>query len=210
MENPPQLDAELGAPANPDHAPVEAGRRKAKQPPEVRVEDRGVVDDHLDATWRAQGEEVVEPIVGALELLEHLLLEAPRAAQTARLVDVHVLVEHEVGGGPLLEPSVRAVVRRRRARRRNEQDPRQQRGGASPADRRHPPVAWRSTAFQCSIRVFSPPQQPGVRPAGQAFALGRDDTASCQRERFFSSGSTRMSDTRPKSMAQSAVMSAIV
>jgi hypothetical protein len=44
----------------------------------------------------------------------------------------------------------------------------------------------------------------------QAFALGRDAAAACQRLRFFCSGATLMPLTAPKSMAQSAVMSAIV
>jgi hypothetical protein len=43
-----------------------------------------------------------------------------------------------------------------------------------------------------------------------AFALGRLETSSCQRAKFFCSGWMRMFDTRPKSMPHNAVMSAMV
>src|SRR5208282_5002062 len=49
-----------------------------------------------------------------------------------------------------------------------------------------------------------------VSRKSQALALGRDDTVSCHRARFFCSGVIRSLLSLPKSIATSAVMSAIV
>ncbi len=50
----------------------------------------------------------------------------------------------------------------------------------------------------------------GLSGGSQAFADGRAETSPYQRVRFFCSGRMRISETRPKSIATSAVMSAIV
>jgi hypothetical protein len=55
-------------------------------------------------------QEVVEALVGLFENLEHLLLEAPRAAQATGLVDVDVLEKNEVRGVSRAELSVGSPV----------------------------------------------------------------------------------------------------
>ncbi len=63
---------------------------------------------------RTQAEKRIEPLVSDLELLEHLLLEAARAAKSARLVDVDILEQHKVRRLALFEAPVRATRTRRR------------------------------------------------------------------------------------------------
>ncbi len=92
--------------ANTDYAPVEARRWKAEQPGKGLIEDGRVVHYDLDLARRAQVQVVVEARVGLLENLEHLLLEAPRTAQAAGLVDVDVLEQNEVRGVSRIELSV--------------------------------------------------------------------------------------------------------
>ena len=100
---------EHGVAAHADHARVEAGRGEAEQAVELAIEDPGIVDHDLDRPRGLEAEQRAQPIVSRLQLGEHELLEAARAAQAARLVDRDVLVEDEVRGGALLELAVRAA-----------------------------------------------------------------------------------------------------
>src|SRR6185503_21042264 len=103
-----------------DHSVVEAGRGGAEPARERRVEARRVVDDHVDPARRTQREPLAERVVGALELVEYLLLEAARAAQSAALVDRDVLVQHEVRRAALLELTVGPARARDRRQRKGE------------------------------------------------------------------------------------------
>ena len=96
VEHPDQSLVNQNVAADADHTTVETRRWKAKQPGEGLIEDDGVVDHDLDRVRRTQTQVVVEGLVGLLENLEHLLLEAPGAAQAAGLVDVDVLKQDEV------------------------------------------------------------------------------------------------------------------
>ena len=104
----PTLHADVAADA--DHAVVEAGCGEAEAAGELGVEGGGVVDDDVDLAAGSQPEVVVDQLVGALEQVQHLLLEAARAVESPGLVDGDVLEEHEVRGFPAVEVPVRTAV----------------------------------------------------------------------------------------------------
>ncbi len=141
---------------------------------------------HAYRAHQLQIEPRAQVAVGVLQHLEHVELEAARAPPARAPVEVDVLEQDEVGRAPLVVAAVGTAVRGGRGRRRQHEQPREE------------------------------AEQPRATPARlgkrrrQALALGRDETASCQRARFFWSGAMRMSETRPKSIPTIAVMSAIV
>ena len=87
---------ELGDAAYPGHAVIKTRSRKAERARELSIENRRVVDHHLDPTPWPQPQVVIQMIVGAFELCEDLLLEAPGAVEAGRPIDVDVLIELEV------------------------------------------------------------------------------------------------------------------
>jgi hypothetical protein len=76
----------------------------------------------------------------------------------------------------------------------------------SPANNRRKPAMFRAgTEIAVRIGTFGARRRPAM---AQAIALGRADTAPCQRRTWTSSSGTPSLDTRMKSTAASAVMSA--